>query len=92
MTISGLASHLRWVEHYWFGVHLLGGETTVRGPEEDPDREMRIAVGIPVSQLLGEGTVRARYGTGRLVVQAAERLVCLALPGSGSPCPEPGIG
>ena len=34
------------------------------------------------------GALRA----GRLVLQAAERLVCLALPGSGSPCPEPGIG
>ena len=50
MTISGLVSHLRWMEHHWFQV-MLGGEED-RGPwtEEDPDREMRIAVQIPLAQ------------------------------------------
>jgi uncharacterized damage-inducible protein DinB len=45
-TIAGLVSHLRWVEYSWFEVSLLGGED--RGPwtDEDPDREMRIAVEI----------------------------------------------
>lgn len=50
MTISGLVSHLRWVGYYWFGVHLLGGETTVRGPRRIPIARC----GSPVSQLLGE--------------------------------------
>jgi hypothetical protein len=54
MTISGLVSHLRWMEHYWFQV-MLGGEED-RGPwtDEDPDREMRIAVQIPLAQLLDQ--------------------------------------
>jgi uncharacterized damage-inducible protein DinB len=52
MTISGLVNHLRLVEYSWFEVHLLGEE--YRGPclAEDPDREMRIAVEVPVAQLL----------------------------------------
>jgi uncharacterized damage-inducible protein DinB len=54
MTISGLVSHLRWVEYYWFQVMLLGEDD--RGPwtEEDPDREMRIATDIPLAQLLAD--------------------------------------
>lgn len=53
-TISGLVSHLRWVEQSWIEVTLLGGPD--RGPwtEEDPDREMRIAVEVPIAQLLAE--------------------------------------
>jgi uncharacterized damage-inducible protein DinB len=55
MTISGLVSHLHRVEFYWLEVVLLG--TPNIGPwtdDEDPDREMRIAVDIPIAQLLGE--------------------------------------
>jgi Protein of unknown function (DUF664) len=38
MTISGLVSHLRWVEYSWFEVVLLDGEA--RGPwtKKDPAR------------------------------------------------------
>jgi uncharacterized damage-inducible protein DinB len=62
MTISGLVSHLRWVEYSWFEVVLLGSED--RGPwtAEDPDREMRIAVEIPIARLLTEYAAScARY-------------------------------
>jgi uncharacterized damage-inducible protein DinB len=55
-------NHLRWVEYYWFQVVLLGEED--RGPwtEEDPDREMRIAVDFPLAQLLDEYAEQsARY-------------------------------
>jgi uncharacterized damage-inducible protein DinB len=54
MTISGLVSHLRWVEHSWIETRLLGGPD--RGPwtDEDPDREMRIAVQVPLAELLEE--------------------------------------
>lgn len=54
MTIAGLVNHLRWVETDWFEVRLLGGED--RGPwtDDDPDREMRIAVDTPIAQLLAE--------------------------------------
>jgi uncharacterized damage-inducible protein DinB len=54
MTISGLVSHLRWMEHFWFQVMLLGEAD--RGPwtDDDPDREMRIAVQVPIAKLLDE--------------------------------------
>ncbi|MFI0480787.1 DinB family protein [Actinomadura sp. 9N215] len=53
-TISGLVSHLRWVEYWWFEVVFLGRED--RGPwtEDDPDREMRIATGTPIRRLLAD--------------------------------------
>jgi uncharacterized damage-inducible protein DinB len=53
-TIAGLVSHLRWVEYAWLEVNLLGGPD--RGPwtDEDPDREMRIALQLPLGQLLAE--------------------------------------
>ncbi len=54
MTISGLVSHLRWVEYGWIEGTLLGGQDHGPWTEEDPDREMRIAVGIPITQLLAE--------------------------------------
>jgi uncharacterized damage-inducible protein DinB len=54
MTISGLVSHLRWVEHAWIEVRLLGGKDHGPWTDEDPDREMRIAVDVPLVQLLDE--------------------------------------
>jgi uncharacterized damage-inducible protein DinB len=54
MTISGLVSHLRWVEYGWLEAILLGEEDHSPGTGEDPDREMRIAVEIPIAQLLAE--------------------------------------
>jgi uncharacterized damage-inducible protein DinB len=53
-TISGLVSHLRWVEHSWLEVDLLGGEDHGPWTEEDPDREMRIATEIPLAELLAD--------------------------------------
>ncbi len=55
MTISGIVSHLRWVEYSWIELKLLGG-TEDRAPwtEEDPDREMRIATQIPIATLLAD--------------------------------------
>ncbi|MGW0187213.1 DinB family protein [Streptomyces sp. NPDC003362] len=54
MTLSGLISHLRWVEYWWFQVVFLGEEDEGPWTEEDPDREMRIAVDIPLPDLLRE--------------------------------------
>lgn len=54
MTMSGLINHLRWVEYYWFRVIFLGEEDEGPWTDEDPDREMRIAVDFPVSRLLEE--------------------------------------
>ena len=62
MTLAGLVNHLRWVEYFWFQVMLLGEEDHGPWTEEDPDREMRIAVAVPIAQLLDEYEARcARY-------------------------------
>jgi uncharacterized damage-inducible protein DinB len=62
MTLSGLVSHLRWVEYFWFEVRLLGEEDAGPWTDEDPDREMRIAVEVPIAQLLDEYDAQsARY-------------------------------
>ncbi|MEU3860968.1 DinB family protein [Streptomyces sp. NPDC028722] len=54
MTMSGVINHLRWVEYYWFRVIFLGEEDEGPWTDEDPDREMRIAVDFPLSRLLDE--------------------------------------
>ncbi|HEY3505537.1 MAG TPA: DinB family protein [Actinocatenispora sp.] len=54
MTISGLVNHLRWVEYWWFQVVFLGEPDEGPWTDEDPDREMRIAVDMPLSQVLAE--------------------------------------
>jgi uncharacterized damage-inducible protein DinB len=62
MTMSGVINHLRWVEYYWFQVIFLGEEDRAPMTEEDPDREMRIAVDFPLTQLLDEYAEQsARY-------------------------------
>jgi uncharacterized damage-inducible protein DinB len=53
MTIAGMVSHLRWVEHSWFETCLLGEPD--RGPwtDDDPDAEMRVD-DVPLARLLDE--------------------------------------
>jgi uncharacterized damage-inducible protein DinB len=54
MTISGLVSHLRWVESAWIEGTLLGRAIDAPWTDDDPDREFRIAVEVPLTQLLAE--------------------------------------
>jgi uncharacterized damage-inducible protein DinB len=54
MTISGLVSHLRWVESSWIENKLLGREIDPPWTDEDPDREFRIATQIPLAELLAD--------------------------------------
>ncbi|WP_306339550.1 DinB family protein [Streptomyces sp. AS13] len=62
MTVSGIVNHLRWVEYYWFQVIFLGEKDLAPMTDEDPDREMRIAVDFPLTQLLDEYAEQsARY-------------------------------
>ncbi|MEU9093813.1 DinB family protein [Streptomyces sp. NPDC048428] len=62
MTMSGVINHLRWVEYYWFQVVFLGEEDLAPMTDEEPDREMRIAVDFPLTQLLDEYAQQsARY-------------------------------
>jgi uncharacterized damage-inducible protein DinB len=62
MTLSGLINHLRWVEYFWFQVVFLGEDDKGPWTDEDPDREMRIAVDFPLPDLLKEYAEQAaRY-------------------------------
>jgi len=54
MTIAGLVSHMRWVETSWIERTLLGREIDAPWTDDDPDREFRIAVDIPLAELLGD--------------------------------------
>jgi uncharacterized damage-inducible protein DinB len=54
MTISGLVNHLRWVESSWIESRLLGAAIDAPWTDDDPDREFRIAVEMPLSHLLAE--------------------------------------
>ncbi|MFE3264129.1 DinB family protein [Streptomyces sp. NPDC059215] len=54
MTLGGLISHLRWVEYSWFQVIFLGEEDAGPWTDEDPDREMRIGVDVPLGELLSD--------------------------------------
>jgi uncharacterized damage-inducible protein DinB len=54
MTMSGLVSHLRWVEDAWIEQTLLGGAIDAPWTDDDPDREFRIAVTTPLTQLLAD--------------------------------------
>jgi uncharacterized damage-inducible protein DinB len=53
-TISGLVSHVRWVDYYWIRVVLLGEEKHSPSTADDPDAEMRLALEIPIARLLAE--------------------------------------
>ncbi|WP_432143688.1 DinB family protein [Streptomyces sp. bgisy084] len=53
MTMAGLISHMRWVEHTWLEVVFLGGDKT-QNPyfdETDKDADWRTD-GVPLKQLL----------------------------------------
>ncbi|GAA3226091.1 DinB family protein [Actinocorallia longicatena] len=41
MSVAGLVSHLRWVEHYWFEHVLLGRPDLAPWTDEDPDADFR---------------------------------------------------
>ena len=83
MTLAGLVNHLRWVEYYWFQVMLLGEEDHGPWTEEDPDRKMRIAVEVPIAQLLADYQAQsARY---RTLVASLELDTPSKRPVSGQP-------
>jgi uncharacterized damage-inducible protein DinB len=54
MTVSGLVSHLRWVETSWIEKTFLGQEIDAPWTDEEPDREYSIATTIPLAKLLDD--------------------------------------
>lgn len=61
-TISGLVSHLFWVERSWIEHDFLGGEDDGPWTAEEPDREMSMALDIPLATMLADYAAQAeRY-------------------------------
>jgi uncharacterized damage-inducible protein DinB len=61
-TISGLVSHVKWVEYSWIQTMFLGEDDLGPWTDEDPDREMRLGLTTPLAQLLDEYDAQAaRY-------------------------------
>jgi uncharacterized damage-inducible protein DinB len=62
-TISGLVGHLRRVEHYWIEVVMLGApDREPWADSDDPNIEMRMALEIPLQELLADYRARCdRY-------------------------------
>jgi uncharacterized damage-inducible protein DinB len=54
MTLSGIVNHLRWVENWWFEVVFQDLPNLAPWTEDDIDREWRIAVDRPITDLLAE--------------------------------------
>jgi uncharacterized damage-inducible protein DinB len=56
MTMSGVLSHLQWVEWSWVQDRLLGAAETDLGPwtEEDPDREFHYRLDEPLSAVVSD--------------------------------------
>ncbi|GLZ77234.1 hypothetical protein Afil01_20410 [Actinorhabdospora filicis] len=54
MTVKGLVHHLRWVETWWFEAVFLGADLEFPWTDEEPDREMSLALDRPLAELLDE--------------------------------------
>ena len=54
MTMAGIVSHLRWVEHCWFEVLFLGGPAEGPQFEDGPQDADMMVEGVPLARLLDE--------------------------------------
>ena len=54
MTMAGVVSHLRWVEHLWFEVLFLGRPAVGPQFDEGPEDADMMVSDVPLAQLLGE--------------------------------------
>jgi hypothetical protein len=64
LTLAGLANHRRRVESCWFQGMLLGEEDQGPWTRGGPDRELGIAVAVPVARLLAEDAARCARNRG----------------------------
>jgi uncharacterized damage-inducible protein DinB len=62
MTMSGVLSHLRWVEWSWIQARLLATADEDDGPwtEEDPDREFHYRLDRPLAEVIADYEALAR--------------------------------
>ncbi|ASU83461.1 DinB family protein [Nocardiopsis gilva YIM 90087] len=77
MSIGGVVSHLRWVEHYWFEVRLLGVRDRAPWSPDDWDAEFRVGAERPLTELLDEydaQCARSREITAKLELNSSARV------------------
>jgi len=60
MTVSGVVSHLRWVEYAWIQVTLLGHDDEGPWTDEDPDREFHYRLHLPLAETVADYQAMAR--------------------------------
>lgn len=60
MTVSGVVSHLRWVEHSWIQDRLLGHDDEGPWTDEDPDREFHYRLDWPLADVVADYQAMAR--------------------------------
>ena len=78
-TIAGLLNHLRWTEHYWFGVVVDGRpDPLLAAFQEDPDVEFKQGLEIPLPELLAD--YEAQCQVSRDIVAARELDEVVDLP------------
>ncbi|WP_424185614.1 DinB family protein [Actinokineospora sp. G85] len=58
MTVTGLLSHLRWVEAHWFGTVLEGEPDRAPYTDEDPDADFRAGEALTLEQAIAEYTAQ----------------------------------
>jgi uncharacterized damage-inducible protein DinB len=61
MSITGLISHLRWVEAFWIDVIFLGRSNQWPGTDDDSELQMRAGLQRPLVELLDEYAARAAH-------------------------------
>jgi len=58
MTIGGIVSHVRWVEHSWIETRFVDGPDLGPWTDKEPDREFTVGASTPIEQLLDEYDVQ----------------------------------
>lgn len=59
MSVTGLVSHLRWVEAFWIDVFFLGQPNQWPGSDDDSELQMRAGLERPLADLLDEYAAQA---------------------------------
>lgn len=61
MSVTGVVSHLRWVEAFWIDVIFLGLPNHWPGTDDDSELQMRAGLERPLAELLDEYAAQAAH-------------------------------
>jgi Protein of unknown function (DUF664) len=80
MTIAGVVSHLRWVEHGWFEVGFLGEPDRGPSTDDDPHAGWRVD-GVSLARLIDEYDVQCARSRAIVAAHDLDELEAFAPPG-----------